>query len=124
VTIDGRLGYAAIAKGSRIQVLASAHSAVEPTVGIIRRAAASEGREVSIDARHNPVAFASMVSGDLRIHDEELAKMAGEVKDKDVIVFAQGSMAHMAEKVQEIAGIPVVTAPTLCIAHIKELIDG
>ena len=124
VTIDGRLGKAAIAKGDRIQVLASAQSAVDPTVSMINRAAAEAGRSVSIEARHNPRAFASMMSGDLTIHDEELAKMAAEVRDKDVIVFAQGSMAHMAGKVQDVAGVPVVTAPALCIGHIKELIDG
>jgi len=124
VTIDGRLGKAAIARGDRIQVLASAQSAVEPTMQLIRKAADEAGRAVSIDGRHNPAAFASMMSGDLTVHDEEIAKMASEVRDKDVIVFAQGSIAHMAQKVREIAGIPVVTAPDLCIAHIKELIDG
>ena len=124
VTIDERLGRAAVAMGERIQVLASAQSALEPTMQLIRRAADEAGRAVSIDGRHNPRAFASMMSGDLTIHDEEVAAMASEVRDKDVIVFAQGSMAHMAPKAQAIAGIPVVTAPDLCVAQIKELIDG
>ena len=124
VTIDGRLGAAAIAHGDRVQVLASAQSAVEPTIRLIRRAEAAAGRSVAIDAQHSPPAFASMMSGELTVHDAELARMAAEVKDKDVVVFAQGSMEHMAGKVEAITGLPVVTAPSLCIAHIKELIDG
>ena len=124
VTIDGRLGQAAVAKGDRIQVLASAQSALGPTMDLVRKAADEAGRSVSVEGEHNPKAFASMMSGDLTIHDEEIVRMAGDVRDKDVIVFAQGSMAHMAQKAQEVAGIPVVTAPALCIAQIKELIDG
>jgi Asp/Glu/hydantoin racemase len=124
ITIDGRLGQTAIGYGDRIQVLASAQSALEPTTRLIRRAAAESGRSVEIDGRYNLKAFSSMMSGDLTIHDEELAKMAAEVKDKDVIVFAQGSMEHMAKKVSEISGLPVVTAPSLCIEEIKERIQG
>jgi aspartate/glutamate racemase len=123
VTIDGRLGQAAIARGDRIQVLASAESALEPTIRLIRRAEAEAGRHVEIDGRHSKRAFQSMMSGDLRVHDEELVKMASELRDKDVVVFAQGSMAHMAGEVSRIAGIPVVTAPELCIQQIREMID-
>ena len=124
VTIDELLGDAAISYGDRIQVLASAPSAAAATVSLIREAEAKAGRHVDIDARYNMDAFHSMMSGDLTIHDQEIRKMAAEVRDKDCIVFAQGSMEHMAEEAAKISGLPVVTAPKLCIQQIKELIEG
>ncbi len=124
ITIDGQLGHHAIRHGDRIQVLASAPSAISPTVKLLEDAAAKAGRTLEITTRFNLNAFHSMMIGDLIIHDQELRKMAAEVKDKDCIVFAQGSMEHMAQEVSRIASIPVVTAPTLCIAEIKSLIDG
>lgn len=124
ITIDERLGEEAIKYGDRIQILASAPSAVAATLNLIHEAEEKAGRTLQIETRHNLDAFHSMMSGDLTIHDQELRKMAAEVKDKDCIVFAQGSMEHMAEEVSKISGLPVITAPQLCIEQIKSVIEG
>ena len=124
ITIDELLGEEAIKYGDRIQILASAPSAVAATLNLIHEAEEKAGRTLQIETRHNMDAFHSMMSGDLTIHDQELRKMAAEVKDKDCIVFAQGSMEHMAEEVSKISGLPVITAPQLCIQQIKSIIEG
>ena len=124
ITIDERLGEAAIAHGNRIMVLASAQSAAGPTAALVEAAAKAAGRQVEIDCRHDLAAFNAMMAGDMETHDAAILKMAGEVKDKDVIVFAQGSMEHTAKKAEQASGLPVVTAPFLCLQQIKEFIDG
>lgn len=123
VLIDQRLGETAISHGDNIMVLASAQSAAGPTAALVEEAARKAGRKVNIEQRHNLKAFHAMMAADMETHDAEIIRMASEVKGKDVIVYAQGSMEHTAQAASQASGLPVVTAPALCIQQIKELID-
>ena len=124
--IDKRLGNEAIAKGDKVLVLASAPSAVKATVGLIETAAQKAGRQVDIDSIYDIRAFHGMMGGDMDAHDQVILEMAAKVKAEkqpDVIVFAQGSIEHMQSKVQDITGLPVVTAPQLLIEDIKKVME-
>ena len=122
--IDKRLGAEAIAKGDNIMVLASASSAVKATVSLIEKAAAQAGRQVSIDSVYDIRAFHGMMSGDMATHDAVIMEMAKEIRGKDVIVFAQGSIEHLQADVEACTGIPVVTAPQLLVEDIKAIVEG
>jgi aspartate/glutamate racemase len=124
LTIDERLGVEAIRRGERIMVLASAPSAVGPTEQIIREAAKEAGRAVRIESRYEIEAFHAMMRGDLDTHDQKIIAMAREIRDQDVIVFAQGSMEQAAPGVERVSGLPVVTAPALCIEAIRSFVEG
>lgn len=122
--IDKRLGSEAIARGSRVLVLASAPSAVKATVGLIEKAAQQGERELDIDSIYDMRAFHSMMAGDMDAHDGVILEMAEKAKAEkraDVIVFAQGSIEHMQSRVEDITGLPVVTAPQLLIEDIKRV---
>ena len=122
--IDKRLGSEAIAKGDKIMVLASAPSAEKATIDIIQKAAEKAGRRVNINSVHNIRAFNGMQSGDMETHDVAMLETAKEIKNFDVIVFAQGSIEHLSKKVEETSGIPVVAAPALLVEDIKAVLKS
>ena len=48
--------------------------------------------------------------------------MARRFTDRDVIVLAQASMAHMEAPVQQATGIATLSSPARCIEQIKTLL--
>jgi len=124
LTIDERLGAEAVRRGNRIMVLASAPSAIEPTAQLIRTAAEEAGRAVRIGSMYDIEAFHALMRGDMNTCDKKICAMAQKIRDQDVIVFAQGSMEQAAPEVERMTGLPVVTAPALCIKAIKTVVEG
>ena len=122
--IDKRLGPQALSKGDNIMVFASAPSAEKATVNLVQKAAQKAGRSVNISSVHNTRALEGLLSGDMETHDAQLLETAKTIKDVDIIVFAQGSSEHLSEKVADITGIPVITAPALLVEDIKALVEG
>jgi hypothetical protein len=122
--IDEKLGSEAILHGSRIMVLASTPGAIGPTSQLILEAAEKAGRKVIIESRYDQDAFDAMAKGDMKTHDERIIQMGAAVRDVDVIVYAQGSMEPTAGRVAELTGLPVITAPSLCIRQIKEFVEN
>lgn len=122
--IDKRLGDEAISKGDKITVLASAPSAANATVALIERAAEQSDRRINIESVYDIRAFHSMMRGDMETHDRVILEMAQNIKNCDVIVFAQGSIEHMQEKIQRVTDLTVVTAPQLLVEDIKLIIEG
>jgi len=122
--IDKRLGSQAISKGDNIMVFASAPTAEKATVSLVQKAAEKAGRSVKISSLHDMRAFGGLLSGDMETHDAAMLETAKRIKDADVIVFAQGSSEHLAEKVADLTGIPVVTAPALLIEDIKAIVES
>ena len=49
--------------------------------------------------------------------------MAGELKDRDVIVLAQASMAHMEQPVSAHTGLPVLSSPRRCVEQVRRLLE-
>ena len=124
LTIDEQLGAEAIRRGNRIMVLASAPSAIGPTEQLILEAAKEAGRTVHIESLYDIEAFHAMMCGEMETHDKKILAMAQEIRDQDVIVLAQGSMEQTAPGVERVTGLPVVTAPALCIQAIKASVEG
>ena len=122
--IDARLGEVAVRQGKRITVIASAPSPVAPTCSLIFEAAAKSGVDVDVGSVYDIRAFNAMMKGDMETHDAVILEMARKITDRDVIVFAQGSVEHMAPTVTEVTGLPVVTAPALCIEDIRGALGG
>ena len=125
IGIDDRLGEVAFKHGDRVMVLASAQSPVEPVTSLLTSAAGRLGRlNAVVEAKLDERAFYAMIKGDMETHDNVMLELAKTVEGFDVIVMAQGSAEHLAQPIMSATGLPVVTAPELCIANIKEVIDG
>ena len=58
-------------------------------------------------------------------HDRLLVEAALRLRDRsDLIVLAQGSMARIAERLQQIVGLPVLASLKSGIAEVKRLLAG
>lgn len=123
ITIDERMYANTVLIGSRIAVMATAPTTVEPTVTGIRKAAESAGKVVEVEAFLEEAAMDLLKKGDVKGHDVKLAEKARELKDFDVIVLAQASMASAADLIKGCTGVKVITSPGSCIEDIKEALE-
>ena len=117
--VDEALADRAHALGSRIGVIATLSTTLEPTADLIRRRGAVLGREpgsVTIATHLCEGAFAALKAGDRERHDALVREGLGTLLPQvDVIVLAQASMARVADaiKTAETGGTPILSSPRL-----------
>ncbi|MGW5661749.1 aspartate/glutamate racemase family protein [Streptomyces sp. NPDC003758] len=111
--VDRPMAAAAVAKGSRIVVVAALESTLEPTVALVREEAVGRGpvepRSLLVDD-----AWARFEAGDTDGYLRVIADAADAVTDADAIVLAQASMAparHLTATT-----VPVLSSPELGLA--------
>jgi len=122
VAIDDAMVREAVRKGSRIGLLATANSTVKPSHSALLAAAQAAGKDVDIQIICDEDAIRALKAGDKATHDRMVLEMAQRFTDRDVIVLAQASMAHMEAPVQQTTGIATLSSPARCIEEIKMLL--
>lgn len=120
--VDERMAERAVTSGSRIGVLATLRTTLDPTVELLRDTAAELGREVEIESSLCAGAFEAVLNGDAETHDRRvtrsLLELAGRV---DVIVLAQASMARVVDQIPpEAVRAPVLSSPKLAMEQARE----
>lgn len=123
ICIDERMCRDAANEGTRIAVLATAPTTVEPTVTRIQGEADKIGKQVEIKALLDMDAMSLLKAGDVAGHDARLVALSEKVKDYDVIVLAQASMATAAEGVKMATGKIVKTSPGSAISELIEVLE-
>lgn len=123
VAIDDAMVREAVARGSRIGLLATANSTVKPSHSALLAAAKAAGKDVDVRIICDEDAIRALKAGDRDKHDRMVLEMAGRFADRDVIVLAQASMAHMEKAVAEQTGIATLSSPARCIAEIKDILE-
>jgi Asp/Glu/hydantoin racemase len=124
--IDEAMAERAVHTGSRVGVIATLSTTLDPTVNLIRDTAARLGRAVEVASHLCEGAFQAVISGDTATHDravtEGLRKLAGEV---DVIVLAQASMARVVDQLApgELT-VPVLSSPRLAMERARDVLAG
>lgn len=117
--VDEALADRAIELGSRIGVIATLSTTLEPTADLIRRRSAQLGRPTgSIDIRTHLCAgaFDALKAGRLEEHDALVRDgLRTLLPDVDVVVLAQASMARVAATLteEETLGRPILASPRL-----------
>ena len=124
VAIDDAMVREAVARGSRIGLLATANSTVEPSRSALLAAAKAAGKDVDVRIICDEDAIRALKAGDRPRHDRMVLEMAAQFADRDVIVLAQASMAHMEKAVAEQMGIATLSSPARCIAEIKTILEA
>ena len=124
IAIDDAMSAKAAALGSKVLVMATAPSTVEPTVSKILADGAKIGVELAITRLICSDAYAALQAGEGERHDNILREAAKNITGQDVIVLAQASMAHLQQEIQDISGIETVSSPDLCVAQVKEFLLG
>lgn len=117
VRIDEEMCRHSVRKGTRIGVLATLPTTLEPTKATVRRAAAEMEKEV--------ILVDGLLDGAFGLDQEAfkalLISKALEIRDRvDVILLAQGSMAYCESVLEEACGIPVLSSPRYGARMLKE----
>ena len=122
VAIDDAMTRMAVSLGSKITIMATAQSTVEPTRKKLLHDAAEAGVNPKISIVVCEAAFRAMKANDMVTHDRILREAAHDIKDQDAVVLAQASMAHLEPDVQSICGCKTLSSPNLCIAQVKKIL--
>lgn len=117
VRVDEEMCREAVRVGTRIGVMATLPTTLEPTKGTIRRMARECGKAVEL--------VDCLVDGAFGLDQDQfkarMAEMAATIADRvDVIVFAQGSMAYCEEYIAEKFGKVVVSSPRFGAVELKK----
>lgn len=124
VAIDDAMVEEAVRMGTRIGLLATANSTVEPSASALRAAAAAQGKEISLQILCNEDAIRALKAGDCARHDTLVLEMADRLQRCDAVVLAQASMAHMEAAVAARTGLPALSSPRRCVEQIRGIMEG
>jgi Asp/Glu/hydantoin racemase len=118
--IDEPMADEAVRIGSRVGVLATLSTTLEPTAELVER----RGNGVEVVSHLCDGAFDALQAGDLERHDELIREGLRETaRDVDVIVLAQASMARVVDALpEEEKTVPVLSSPRLGMQRVAELL--
>jgi aspartate/glutamate racemase len=118
--IDEPMAREAVARGSRIGIVATVPTSVPATTRLLESEAALAGRQIRIEATVNQEAFARLQRGEVARHDElvcaELDRLAEKV---DVLVLGQISLAQVRHETR----VPILQVGNSGFAEARRLLD-
>lgn len=125
VKIDAPMAQKAVELGSKIAVIATAISTVEPSSRLVEEKARLADKEVTVSRCYVEGAYECLLkTGDKAKHNEMvIAKIKEAAKDHDVIVLAQGSMYHLLPLLSDV-DVPVLTSLESGVEQIKAIVDA
>lgn len=112
IRVDRAMAEQAVAAGPNILVAAAAASTLAPTESLISDAASRAGESVTITRLVVEDAWPLFEQGNFDAYLERIAQALSTVKDCDVIVLTQASMAGAADLCRQHA-VPVLSSPRL-----------
>jgi Asp/Glu/hydantoin racemase len=118
--VDQPMADQAVRTGSRVGVIATLRTTLEPTADLISRRAAVAGKRVEITAKLAEGAFEALMSGDAAKHDTMVAAALKDLsKQVDVIVLAQASMARVVDTLApEDKRVPILASPGIAVEYL------
>ncbi|HYG22204.1 MAG TPA: aspartate/glutamate racemase family protein [Verrucomicrobiae bacterium] len=124
--VDQPMADEAVRLGTRIGVVATLPTTLEPTADLIARRAAIIGKRVEVTSRLCEGAFNALMSGDAATHDAMISAALQDMAQKvEVIVLAQASMARVVEGLpSEARRVPILASPRLAIDYVAQRMQG
>jgi len=124
VKIDEPMAEEALRLGSRVAVVATLATTLDPTCRLIERTAHDLGKKVQIRRVLAEGAFEVLKAGDTSRHNAMVLREIRAVQtDAEVIVLAQGSMAVLLPELQDMS-VPVLASPRLGMMRVKEVLES
>ena len=121
VRIDENMAIDAIKTGTRIGVLATLRTTLDPTKRLIKRCADEMGIEVTLVDALADGAFGKSKEELEEIFVEKIKDISHKV---DVVLLAQASMAECEKKLEEALGKPVVSSPRFGAVAMRDAISS
>ena len=121
--IDTLMAQRAVTLGSKVGVLATVRSTLEPTANLVERAASEAGRDVTVERVLVEGAYDALMAGQPERHDELVkAALSGLAERSDVVVLAQASMARLVPSLGQLA-TPILSSPESGLAKAVEALS-
>jgi Asp/Glu/hydantoin racemase len=122
--VDQPMADRAVQVGTRIGVIATLRTTLEPTADLIGRRAALAGKTIEVTARLVEGAFEALMRGDGPAHDARVAVALKELAQQvDVIVLAQASMARVVDALQpEDKRVPILASPGIAVDYLATVL--
>ena len=123
LAVDQVMVDSAVARASRIGVLATVAAGLEQQVQLLEAAATREGKPLELVTSLHPEAMAALQRGDEATHDRILLEaLPGLAARVDLVLLAQASMARLRPSLPEL-GVPVLTSPALAVQRLRSALD-
>jgi Asp/Glu/hydantoin racemase len=124
--IDEPMVNAALQKGSRIGIAATAPTTLKPTTDLVHARAAALGKSVIVESVLCQGAYAALFSGDTQKHDQIVSQTLIDLMTRnDVIILAQASMARVAQTISpEEQRVPIISSPRLALEHLATILPS
>lgn len=121
--IDQAMAEKAVSMASKIGVVATVASTVDPSCDLISRAAQRKKKEIKItECLVDGALDVLLKTGDKKRHNEMILEKIKELeKTCEVIVLAQGSMVVLLPELKDIT-TPVLTSPELGVRKMRTLL--
>ena len=124
VRIDEAMAITAVKQYSRIGVIATLPSTLEPTLRLLQDQALRLGYEVTIVEGLADGAYDALVNGSAEQHDQRILETAMSLAPQvDAFVLAQGSMARMEHDLADATGLAVLSSLRLGIGAVKQALS-
>jgi Asp/Glu/hydantoin racemase len=124
IAIDDEMIKKAVKIGTNITVMATAESTIDPTVSSLKIQEKKQNKTININILHCPSAYDAIKSNNKKFHDKKIIEKAHEIKNADVVILAQASMAHMEDEVEKICGCKVLSSPNTCINKLEKILNN
>jgi Asp/Glu/hydantoin racemase len=124
--VDRAMAEQAVASATRIGVVATLSTTLDPTADLVRRVAAEQGKDIELVAHLCQGAFDAVMAGDGATHDRIVGEaLTNALADVDAIVLAQASMARVVASLPEGAvKAPVLSSPELGMLRAAEVLKA
>jgi len=124
--VDEAMAERAVSLGPRVGVAATLPTTLDPTAGLVRRAADRSGTAAEVTTELATGAFQALRGGDAARHDAlVVAALRALASRVDVIVLAQASMARALAGAESVEAdgrrVPVLTSPRLGVERLSEV---
>lgn len=122
--IDDAMITDAIRRGSRIGVVATAATTLEPTRQALENQAEIVHKKIQVRMVLAENALQSLMNGNTDLHDENVKDAVMRLsKEVDLIVLAQASMARVLNVIPESERtVPILSSPYLALKEVKKFI--
>jgi Asp/Glu/hydantoin racemase len=122
--VDQPMADKAVAMGTRIGVIATLPTTLEPTSDLVLRRAEKAGKTIELTSKLCEGAFEALMGGRSEIHDQMVAEALKELSTKvEVILLAQASMARVVGQLsEEDKKVPILASPSIAMEYLSTIL--
>ena len=122
--VDQPMADQAVQMGSKIGVVATLSTTLDPTSDLVLRRAQAAGKKIELTAKLCEGAFDALMGGKPEVHDEMVASALKELSSQvDVILLAQASMARVVSQLsEEDKKVPILASPKIAMEYLAKIL--